>query len=418
MVVRPTIDRRPPATTPVQDGEVPPASESDVAPTGVKAMVRRWWPPPRWALQAAAAMLAARVLQWAVLLFLRPMMPALNGQPIRSLLVPQLWDALWYERAAQHGWPTHMTVIHGVTQLNTFPFFPAFPMLIRAVHLVLPLSWTAAAGVASIVSEVAMIVAFRALARDIWDEDVAQRATLLFCFAPGAFTFALPYSEPTFLTFVILAILALRRRQWLAAGVLGALATTARPESVALMVCAAWAAMWAIWKHREWRALIAPAITPVGVVAWFAYLWAHTGIPLAWFQEERNGWGDRLNPLAFVRLVEDAHSTTSSIALPDLWAPIAGTVLAAALVAVMIWVRPPSILVVFSGIVLALSFFSQPLGLRPRFVLIAFPLVMTLAVKVKREVYSVVLAASAVTSTALLVMATYSMSPSGPVLIP
>jgi hypothetical protein len=362
---------------------------------------------------------AARLADWIVLLFLRPILPLLRSRSALSLLAPKIWDGIWYERAAQYGWPTHFVVQHGVTALNTLAFFPAFPMVIRAVHLVLPVSWQAATTIAELLSQVSLVLAFRALARDVFGEHVARRATVLFCFAPGAFIFALPYSEPTFLTFCILAILALRRRRWVAAGALAAIATLGRPSGVAVVAAAAWAAGWAIWRHRDWKALAAPALAPLGIVAWFGYLWAHTGTPLAWYHEEHYGWGERVSPLAFVHLIHVEQAQHSFFDMPDFSAAVAGTVLAVVLVVVMITVRPPGVLWVFTAVVLILSLFSETLGLRPRFVLTAFPLTMALAARLKREdAYAVAVAVSAVASTGLLVLATYTAAAGGPVMFP
>jgi len=49
-------------------------------------------------------------------------------------------------------------------------------------------------------------------------------------------------------------------------------------------------------------------LAPAGIVAWFAYLWATTGSRLAWLHTEQQGWGEQIQPLAFLHLVAaDRH---------------------------------------------------------------------------------------------------------------
>src|SRR5205807_2529096 len=51
----------------------------------------------------------------------------------------------------------------------------------------------------------------------------------------------------------------------------------------------------AIWRDREWRAVVAPLLAPVGMLAFFGFLWWHTREPLISFRVESQGWGDRLD---------------------------------------------------------------------------------------------------------------------------
>jgi len=49
------------------------------------------------------------------------------------------------------------------------------------------------------------------------------------------------------------------------------------------------AAVYAIRLRREWRSLLAPLLSPVGIVAFFCFLWVRTGNPLAWYVTQREG---------------------------------------------------------------------------------------------------------------------------------
>lgn len=330
------------------------------------------------------------------------------------------WDSSWYLTAAQHGWPHYVPIIGPHAGRSTLAFFPAFPVLIRGVHTVFGGTWVNAGGLAMFISELAMAVAVWVLTRDIWDRRTADRATVLLCFFPGAFIFALLYSEPLLLAFAAVCLLALRRQHWVLAGLLATLATVTRPNGVALIACCTWAAYQAVRARRRgpaggghrrrrlwaWRPLSAPILAPIGIVGWFALLWATTGDRLAWFHTEQGGWGEQIEPQAIVNLI--VHSINNGFAHPNQWVPLVGTVAAvAALVVLVMAVRQgqaPSALLVYTAVILGMSIMSKTLGLRPRFVLTAFPLIMIMGYRLRGAAQSFVAAAMAVLMPVLLVV--------------
>jgi hypothetical protein len=247
-----------------------------------------------------------------------------------------------------------------------------------------------------------MVIAFWHLARDIWDEVTADQSTVLFCFFPGAFVFSLIYSEPLLLAAACACILALRKRYWVLAGLLAAVATATRPNGVALVACCGWEAFMAIRARREWRSLVSVVIAPAGVVAWFAYLWASTGSMTAWYQTERGGWNEHETPRAIVKLIQQVAKY--GFAYPNFYVPLLSTGVAALLLVLLIRAKPPGVLLVYTGVILGMSVMSTALGLRPRFVLTAFPLIMALGYRLKGNLYALTVAASATVMTGLLVV--------------
>ena len=315
-----------------------------------------------------------------------------------------VWDGAWYLRAAEHGWP------HGVPSgQSTLAFFPAFPLAIRAVHAVVPVGWSLAGALTSLLTQVAMAVAIWLLGGDLWGEEAADRATLLVLVFPGAFIFALYYAEPLMLACSAVCLLALRRRWWVLAGVAGALATSARPNGVAVVVACAVAAYQATRRGRELRSLVAVAIAPVGVVAWFAYLWATTGTPTAWLQAERRGWGERVEPVAVVHLA-GSWLRHGVLAHPEEYVTVVSTAGAAVLVAVLVRSRVPATWIAYTAVVLVMALMSKTLGLRPRFVLTAFPLPVVLGRRLRGAALAVAAAAGGVLLLGLLVVTTTGLT--------
>lgn len=373
-------------------------------------------PSVRWPdlLRPVGILLAARLLMLMVL--------GLAKNVIHSVqLFPANWDGSWYVKAAQYGWPHAVPTTGGHVAQSTLAFFPGFPVLIRAVHLVVPVSWVHAGDGAALLSEVTMAVTFWVLTRDIWDDKVADRATLLLCFFPGALIFSLIYSEPLLITFAAICIYALRKGHWEVAGLAAALATATRPNGVALIACCAWEAYRAIHARRAWRSLIAPVLAPAGIVVWFGYLWATTGSVMAWFRTEQGGWGEKVDPLALRHLiVDDLHHP---LLYPNLYVPLIGTLGVVLIIVVLgVLMRPgvpeslrrvPSVLIVFTAVILAMSIMSRTLGLRPRFILTAFPLIMVLGYRLRGSAHALVTAcfAGLMSMLLLVTVATIALVP-------
>lgn len=254
-----------------------------------------------------------------------------------SVMAPWMrWDATFYRRIAQHGYfpPGQGPGTQGWD--NREAFFPGYPMALRAVHLVVP-SWTAAG---LLISFAAGAVAVLALARiaglDLapgdgaepgagWPfghrdagrssgkgdggapgpgrgdrhRDAARRTVLFFLLSPCAIFLAIGYTEALFLAFALPAWLAARRRNWAAAGVLAALATTVRVNGVFLglaigvqLLLGLRAAGWGrTLRELPWIAL--PAVPPL-LYTWFLH--AHTGDWMAWKHAENRGWYRDFHP--------------------------------------------------------------------------------------------------------------------------
>jgi hypothetical protein len=344
-----------------------------------------------------AILLATRLTAWVVVYLAHPLAPADPMIGARSPLLTRSWDGRWYMMAAQHGWPHY--VPNGP---STLPFLPALPELIRIVHGLTPLGWTWSAFAAAFITQIAMVIAVWHLTRDIWGIHTANRATILLCFFPGALVLSLVYSEPLLIASAAACMLCLRKRRWVLAGLFAAVGTATGPNDFPLIVCCAWEAFFAIRQRRDWSSLTAVVLSASGVGAWFAYLWASTGVATAWSTANRRGWNERPDLLAFLRIVhrvelQGSHDLRGIVV-------IASTVVALTLLVVLISSKPPAMLVVFSSIVLALSIFSGPYGLGPRFVMAAFPLLMGLGYRLKGEIFGLTVGVSAMLMSALLVV--------------
>jgi len=211
-----------------------------------------------------------------------------QGLSLTNSLV--VWDSRWYLMVAEHGYVHAIPPGSGNPAQSDLGFFPLFPILIRLVHFASPFSWNITGLVTSFLVGAGASIAVWWMVRDVYGSLGADRGTALIFFAPGAFVFSLVYSEGAILLFAALSILALGRQRWIWAGLAAAAATATDPLGVVAVIPCVVACVGAIRTNREWKALFAPLLAPLGVVAFFGYLWVHTGSPFEYVRAQRAGW--------------------------------------------------------------------------------------------------------------------------------
>jgi hypothetical protein len=274
-------------------------------------------------------------------------------------------------------------------------------LAIRAVASV-GINWIIAGVLVGLGFQIVMVILLWQLAKEIWGEAAADRGLFLFLFCPGAVAFTLIYSEPMLFAAAAACLLALRRRWWVVAGLSAAVGTAVRPVGLALVGCCVWEAIRVARAERQWRPLVAPLLSPLGILSWAGYLWAHTGNPFIWSQAEK-AWDDSFDPLTLVKRFIFHEVNHQGQHLPR-YIPVAGAVFCLLALVLLFKARPPAAVVVYSVLVVGIAVSSRIVGLRPRLIETAFPLVLVFGYWLKDNVYSVVLAGAAVTLGALVLL--------------
>lgn len=203
------------------------------------------------------------------------------------------WDSDYFAGIAKAGY-------FGPSSVATWPaFFPGYPLSTRLVttlagvpHPTITQLALAMWGVATLSSLVATLV-FARLVEDQYGRRSAIAATALFVAGPYALFLHASYSEPLFLAFAIGAWLLARRGNWVGAGLLAAGASATRINGVFLVL--AIVVLFVVERTRSHqpylgRAVGMAAIGLAGCGAYFVYLFANTGEPLAWQNAEFLGW--------------------------------------------------------------------------------------------------------------------------------
>jgi hypothetical protein len=317
------------------------------------------------------------------------------------------WDGAWYRRLAGLGYPDH--VLH--TQ-STQGFFPLYPMLMWLVqHALICSIFLAGVLIAGVGGFIATVLIQR-LSAGWWGEEASRRAVLFFCFFPGSVVFSMVYSEGVLLPLAAGCLLALERRRWLLAGVLAAFATAVGPTALAIVLACAVAALIEIrrrgWKAR--RALIAPLLAPLGIIAFGAFLWVWTGTPFASYYAQHHEWSEKTNPLALVtlvlRLFNDSYFTHTFVYINlNYIAGLIGAIFLFYGLYLLVKTRPriPAPALVWTVAIAFLAVTSENVPPNPRMLITAFPLVLVVAYHVKaKRAFNRLMAANIV----LLILAT------------
>src|SRR5215472_13490535 len=178
-------------------------------------------------------------------------------------------DSGFYWSIANH-WYAAQGNLKGVPP--TAAFFPLYPALIRLCYYPAVGNKHVAGLLATIISGAAAAMLVWALAARVRDRWVADRTVLLFCTFPGAMMLGLMYSEALGIALTAACLLMAVQRRWFLAGLFGLLATAEHPTFVVIVPALAIVALHAVWTRRDWRALIAPALAPLGILGYFAWI--------------------------------------------------------------------------------------------------------------------------------------------------
>jgi hypothetical protein len=314
------------------------------------------------------------------------------------------WDGFWYIKLATQGYPTHIPHVY-----STLGFFPLYSMVIWLVAHVLFCSYVIAGVVISGVGGFVATVLVQRLCTNWWGESNGRRAVLFFCLFPGSVVFSMVYSECLLIPLAAGCLLALEHRRWLLAGVLAGFTTAIGPDAVAIVPACAVASLLELrrrgWLDREARrSLVAPALAPVGLCLFGAFLWIWDGTPFACFEAQRYAWGERTDALA---LVHQAMTLADEIALPrfDYHAInlnyISGLLGAVVLVVGVVLLlrsahRPPAVAVTWALCIGFLALTSENTPPNPRLLVTAFPAVLVIVCDLKDRGFKRVIAVSTV----------------------
>ncbi|GAA2595012.1 hypothetical protein [Streptomyces axinellae] len=336
--------------------------------------VRRWAAPGRALSDAVPAVGVYAAIRLTGFLAVAGYAWAAGEEPSR--LLGRTWDARWYASIAEHGYGTTAR-----SQFSDLAFFPLLPGLERGLTALSPLGTAQAGVLLGWLSALAAAWGIHAVGRRVYDNRTANWLVILWGLWPNAVVETMAYTESMMTALSAWALYAVLTRRWLWAGSLALLAGLSRPNGFAAAAAVIVAAAVALWREpadrHNPRIWAAPALAPLGWLAYVAWVGARTGSPTGYFAVQR-AWGSQFdfglyNLMFLVRIAEPDRVASQYLA---------AAVVLAAPVALLLLIRerPPLPLVVY-GVTLTLVALggAHYFASRPRFLIPAFPLLFVAA---------------------------------------
>lgn len=242
------------------------------------------------------------------------------------------YDAGWYLQIVRDGYA------YSPGQQSSIAFFPAYPMGVRGLDEVVG-DPQVSGQLLTVLCGLAGVVLFALWARQRLPRRSAVMAVAVLLLYPYAFYLYGPmYADALFLLSAVLSFVLLEKRWYLAAGLVGAVATAGRPVGVAVAVGLVVRTLEMLAEDRRaareaadggapdaaadvpparvgWRDLVTSVrdvrLRHVGVLAsalglagWCAYLWLEFGNPLAFVEvESAPGWNQGVGPRTWFKVV-------------------------------------------------------------------------------------------------------------------
>jgi hypothetical protein len=294
--------------------------------------------------------------------------------------------------------------------------------------------------VSNLVALIAIGYLFLLVRRD-FGQHIASLTVVLLGLCPGSFFLSAVYSESTFFAPAVACLYYARGRNWLAAGLAGALATLARGPGVLLIIPVLWELwqatadayapfapptyatrrerLYAWWASRTrgtllalrdlrtWLNLLAVALIPLGQVAFMVYAKIHSGSFLSNLTAIRK-WNHSLT-WPWTPIIRDLVQHPSMPTSVHTYAPFpmsATLIVAFGICTIWSFIRLPAIYSLYALVMFLIPLTSGYVSSVPRYYLVIFPAYILLAQKADPAAHPLWFALIVALFTALLAMLT------------
>lgn len=198
------------------------------------------------------------------------------------------WDVAWYLSIITGGyeWDGNPLKQHNVV------FFPAFPIVTRAVALVIGKRWLLAGLIVALSAFFVALLYFYRLARDLLDPEKARIAVWALASYPFSAYYSVPYTEALYLLCSVTAFYHVTRGNWWRAAAVGYVLGLCRPNGFLIAAPLGILALERMIRQRRvlWSAC-APVVAPVaGILSYCLFLYVRFGDPFVW-REGQLAWG-------------------------------------------------------------------------------------------------------------------------------
>ncbi len=141
------------------------------------------------------------------------------------------WDTVWYLKIAAFGYSPRD---------GTLAYMPLYPWLVRGLGALTGNHLLAALLISNLACLLALLLFYEVALGEVRNKEVVLWGTFFLVSFPSAFFLFTAYTDSLFLALVLAAWLSARRANWLAAGLLAALATLCRLQGALMSVVLLW----------------------------------------------------------------------------------------------------------------------------------------------------------------------------------
>ncbi|HEX6353474.1 hypothetical protein [Actinophytocola sp.] len=264
-------------------------------------------------LMAICVYVMVRTTGYLVLLFLADH----HDRSIIQMLTS--WDGDWYLAIAEHGFDgvpdSHRDAAGQHTPVTPYGFFPAFPMLVRAVAATgMGVEW--AGLIVSFLAGLAATLAIFRIGRLVGgSERVGLVLVALWGAAPMSIVLSMTYTEALFTACAAWALVGVLEKRWYLAGLCSVAAGLTRSTAVVVVAVVGVAALIAVLRNNDrWRAIVCVVICPLGLLGWWGLVAYKAGSLTGWFDIQREGWFTRFDGgVQTLEFVGDTLATGKSL---------------------------------------------------------------------------------------------------------
>ncbi len=212
-----------------------------------------------------------------------------------------LWDAPHYIEIAQQGYANHIED----GQYLMLVFFPLYPILIKFFTLIIQNYIISALLVSFLAYSFGCVLMYNLVAID-YNKSIAKKSIIFLSVSPFAFFFGGIVTESTFFLIIIATFLAIRKHNYLIAGILGIFASLTRSGGVLMIIPAA--IEWiqdvkplSLIKEKQTKELsknilkvIPILLIPIGTLIYLLVNYNVTGDPFAFLTYQKEHWSQGL----------------------------------------------------------------------------------------------------------------------------
>lgn len=254
-----------------------------------------------------------------------------------------LWDAAWYRRIAEDGYPDQLPRnAAGEVQQNPWAFYPMFPMLARVITTLTGVDFEYVGPTLALVLGIGAAMAIAAVLRAKVGPRAALAGVAVWAAYPASPALQMAYTESLAVLLLCGVLWMLHREEWWGAAGIALATGLARPIALPLGLVAL-VAVWLRWRSRHTRSIrraewvaMAAALAACGIAGliWPLVVWWGTGESDG-YELTMASWRGSGEVVPFVQWWHNAEVLVGD------WAPVLLAVLGLGLLALVLgpWAR-------------------------------------------------------------------------------